>query len=152
MIGGFVATLRASVAPGGGEVPPVVYAHVGQDPALACRFRKICSDGEDGAGEVMSVDEVEAALCGMIGRVERGGKWVLITFDARMSLVDATDLTQLCGQRVPPQRPERLRTVVGTAGARERNSCSESERSVGVNGEWRSRKGVSALAGLRRGG
>jgi hypothetical protein len=66
--------------------------------------------------------------------------------------VDATDFTQFRGQRVPPQRPERLRTVVGMDGERARNSFSESVRGVGMMGEWRSRKGVWALAGLRRRG
>jgi hypothetical protein len=60
------------------------------------------------------------------------------TFALSASLDGATLSTQFLGDRVPPQRPERLRTVVGNEGDNARNSSSASALGVDMKGECRS--------------
>jgi len=99
-------------------------------------------NGEDGASNVKTMNYMETTLEGYESASQ---EWCLSlgidkahTLILRASFEGAIFPTQFRGERDPPHRPERLRTVVGTPGDRDRSSSSAAVLGVATKGEWRS--------------
>jgi hypothetical protein len=113
-LGRYRSRRSGSGAPSGSEVPPVIDASVGEEPALARGFGRVRVHGEDGTGDIVPVDHVDASLRNRIER-STSDRYIYSQRCPRNIYVTDLGLESLFGRHHPPHPvPHQLCTAPQT--------------------------------------